>query len=84
VLVREDDAGDVVDMAANKRQPLGDLAAAETRIDEKRRRVGLNQRAIAGAAATQNRDVHPHGGDSTRSATRLKLSAREPMDYVRI
>ena len=60
VFVGEDDAADLIDVAVDEREAVGDLAPAEAGIDEKPRRVGFDQGAITGAATTQNRDVHPH------------------------
>jgi hypothetical protein len=68
MLVGEDDAIDLLDVAVDEREPVGDLASAEAGIDKKSRRVGFDQGAITGAAATQNRDVHPHNADITRRA----------------
>jgi hypothetical protein len=64
----EDDAADLIGMAVDEREPLGDLATAETGVHEQSRRIGFDQGAIAGAATAQNRDAHPHGGDSTQAA----------------
>jgi len=60
MLVREDHAADLVDVAVDEREAPGDLTTAEAGIDKKSRRVGFDQSAITGAATTQNRDVHPH------------------------
>jgi hypothetical protein len=75
VFVGEDDAIDLFEIATNEREPLRDLATTQARVNKESRRVGFNQCAIAGAATPQNRDVHPHGSDSTRSGDGLKLSA---------
>jgi hypothetical protein len=66
VFVGEDDAIDLVDVAVNEREALGDLTPAEAGIDKEPRRVGFDQGTITGAATAQNRNVHPHDGDSTR------------------
>jgi hypothetical protein len=75
VFVGEDDAIDLFEIAADEREPLRDLATTQARINKESRRVGFNQCAIAGAATPQDRDLHPHDGDSTRSGDGLKLSA---------
>ena len=67
VFVGEDYSRDLLEIAADEREALRDLATAETGIDEQFRRVGFNQGAIAGATAPQNRDTYPHAGDSTPS-----------------
>ena len=60
MFVGKDDAADLVDVAIDEREAMGDLAGAEPGVDEEPGRVGFNQAAITGAAAAQNRDVHPH------------------------
>ena len=68
MFVGEDDAANLIELAVDEGEALGNLATAETGVDEQPRRIGFDQGAIAGAATTQNRDVHPHGGDSTPCA----------------
>ena len=75
VFVGEDDPANLLEIAADECEPLRDLATTQARVNKESRRVGFNQCAIAGAAAAQDRDLHPHGGDSTRSGDGLKLSA---------
>ena len=61
MLVRDQDALQILRRAADPGQTLADLTQAEPRVDQHAGLVGLQVGAIPGGTAAQNRQADRHG-----------------------
>ena len=61
MLVRDQNASEILWGAADGSEPLSNLAEAESRIDQDAGLFGLNVRAVASGTAAENRQVNRHG-----------------------